>query len=111
MFDHLLTIDEVEVIKAEDYKTLADWWCYLNHGNPHTCNMDRRWAVMSVITDSIGMKECLRCWNKEVMTDADFEAWWAGDMKATDAIGIKLLDPLEGNIKVKPEKMGEINDG
>ena len=33
-------------------------------------------AIMNEIQTIIGIKECLREWNKTRMTDEQFESWW-----------------------------------
>ena len=32
--------------------------------------------IMFRIENRVSKKECLRYWNKDRMTDADFEQWW-----------------------------------
>lgn len=71
---------------------LAEMWCQLNRwgwpkdlpdpelksleGNP------RRSAIMREIASTIGMRACLREWNKDTMTDAEFDAWWRVNKRA-----------------------------
>jgi hypothetical protein len=67
---------------------LAEMWCELNrwgwpaelprpelrsleeHGN------ERRSNLMGDIVHKIGFRACLREWNRETLSDAEFDAWW-----------------------------------
>jgi len=68
------------VLNAQDNKTLASWWSILNrHEWPEGLDElieSQRWPIMCWIEDKIGRKECLRDWNKERMSDEEFEKWW-----------------------------------
>jgi hypothetical protein len=66
---------------------LAEWWCLLNRFDwpkeglgeaeavPEPWRpTPRRSAIMNGIVDRIGMRECLREWNR--VTEAEFALWW-----------------------------------
>jgi hypothetical protein len=68
---------------------LAEWWCLLNRfewpkegiGEPEPIPQPwrpntRRSQLMYAIVERIGKRECLREWNRERMSDAEFDAWW-----------------------------------
>lgn len=58
---------------ASASERLAEEWCDLNRAR----NADRGVHLrMAEIEESIGIRACLREWNRGAMTDADFEAWW-----------------------------------
>lgn len=77
-----------------DDKRLAEMWCELNrwgwpkeisnpelksleeHGNP------RRATLMNDIRHKIGIEACLREWNRDRMTDDEFNAWWRVNKRA-----------------------------
>ncbi len=63
--------------------TEAEIWCALNRFQwpeelgPKPDGDGAIWERMSEISTRIGMKECLREWNKGWMSDEEFEAWWS----------------------------------
>lgn len=81
-----LTLDDVVILQKQDKLTLARWWTVLNRHEWPTCPLEyeppyrdfpsRRSAIMGWIMTKIGMKECLREWNRERMDRETFEAWW-----------------------------------
>lgn len=79
--DHLQRLSEMTVPE------LAEIWSILNrHEWPHDglpidvmASIDYegyRHTIMQMISNEIGMKECLRAWNKDRMTPQEFESWW-----------------------------------
>lgn len=71
---------------------LAAIWCRLNcherddRIKPWPANWDEMtgearqkfiWPIMCEIMKKIGLKECLREWNKERMPGKEFDDWWA----------------------------------
>ena len=64
----------------------ATWWCALNRWewpanlpNPEPVSNGknpRRSALMHAIHSRIGLKECLREWNKDGMPGKQFDVWW-----------------------------------
>lgn len=77
---------DIKILSEQDEKTLASWWSTLNRWewpdkllNPEPneyIKNGRRGEIMSFILSKIGLKECLRDWNKDRMTDDHFETWW-----------------------------------
>lgn len=52
-------------------------WCDLNRGERRGMTAEEAWAEMSRITDLIGLKACLKEWNRQRgMSARDFEEWW-----------------------------------
>lgn len=66
-------------------------WCALNKGELPAAVVVRpanwesmlpmaqhqfAWPIMAEIMHAIGLKACLREWNRARMTDQEFEAWW-----------------------------------
>jgi len=76
----------MELLQQTDHATLARWWCVLNgwgwpkelpgRESPDVPGHPRRNEIMREIAGIIGMKECLREWNKDTMTPERFEDWW-----------------------------------
>lgn len=83
---------QLEVLAAQDDKTLAEWWCELNswrwpeglpNEQPAHLRMenhahDQGWAVMCWIDAKIGAELISRTWNKD-MPDEVFESFWRGE--------------------------------
>jgi len=77
---------DIEILEATTKSVLASWWSQLNRfewpddlPNPEPSEYirnGRRSEIMRWISERIGVKECLRDWNKKGMTDEEFEAWW-----------------------------------
>ena len=75
---------------------LAEWWCQLNSyewpellpdpEQPTRGYNPRRSLIMRWIEDRIGIKECLRAWNRKWMTDEQFEEWWEKNHGAVESI-------------------------
>ena len=57
----------------------------------------RNGNLMGWIENKIGIKECLRDWNKERMSNAKFDSWWDGHISIRDANN-KLIQTVK-----KPE--------
>lgn len=66
-------------------------WCVLNRQEWHPSLKDKpsnydtmtrqalhdfRWGIMQEILRVVGLKACLREWNRETMTDDEFEDFW-----------------------------------
>lgn len=66
--------------------TEAEIWCHLNSGGwldelgerpvDHAASHIIAIKRMDKALHSIGMKECLREWNKAYMSNEEFEKWW-----------------------------------
>lgn len=82
----------VEQIPEKDW---AELWCLFNktgfpeilndvkpewYGNVKIAGKDHMFkiniTIMKFIENKIGIKECLRFWNKDKMTNDEFENWW-----------------------------------
>ena len=88
-----ITDDDRMAIDAAPALMLAEWWCLLNKwgwpadglGEPDPmpdkdkATMTRRSAIMNEISGRIGMRECLREWNRDTMPGEQFDAWWCSD--------------------------------
>jgi hypothetical protein len=88
-----LTVPEREALDAMTTPQLAATWCALNrfekpaelaehfpaNWESLTFPAQRRFIgpYMAGILDLIGLKPCLREWNRTRMTDAEFEQWWS----------------------------------
>lgn len=69
-----------------DPSYLARIWCSLNNyewpealgPKPPSYTKDDRtwWPVMKAIETTIGLKECLREWNKDNKPGDEFDQWW-----------------------------------
>jgi hypothetical protein len=66
---------------------LAEWWAALNRWDwpveglgepepPARSPGGRRSEIMREIIDRIGLKECLREWNRKHLPGNEFDAWW-----------------------------------
>jgi hypothetical protein len=82
-----MTDEDLKSLRAAPPRMLAEWWALLNRwewpaeglGQPESreCAPEgRRGQIMRWIMDEIGHKACLREWNRDSMTDAEFDAWW-----------------------------------
>lgn len=79
--------EDVILLEQQDNRRLAKWWCELNRWNwpeqipdeegPKDHKDDRRSAIMGWIKDRIGLKECLREWNREYLLGKYFDEWWS----------------------------------
>lgn len=79
----------------------AKAWCALNQGDwyeglPKPSNLAEMndqerhevvWPIMSEIMSAIGLKECLREWNRERMTPEEFEEFWSSNRVPTSVAG------------------------
>lgn len=76
-------------------RRLAEMWCELNRWgwpkemprpeerrSPDEGGNPRRSEMMGEILNKIGIRECLREWNREAMSDAEFDAWWRVNKRA-----------------------------
>jgi hypothetical protein len=79
--------EDVILLEQQDNGTLAKWWCELNKWNwpeqipdkedPEDRKNNRRLEIMDWIKSRIGLKECLREWNRETLHGRYFDEWWA----------------------------------
>lgn len=77
---------DIKILETQSVETLASWWSMLNRfewpdelPNPEPAEYvknGRRSQLMSWINMKIGRKECLRDWNKDNMSNEEFEQWW-----------------------------------
>jgi hypothetical protein len=84
-----ITDQDQKAIATASPDLLAQWWCLLNKGgwptnglgepepmaNEHQ-KIQRRIQIMDAICDRIGIKECLREWNRHSLPGESFDAWW-----------------------------------
>lgn len=82
-----------------DDKELAEIWCHFNswdfsplleeykphnwHVLPREEKMKYVSPICSFINDKVPLKELLREWNKNRMTDSEFDEWWDGENRPT----------------------------
>lgn len=74
------------LLNGNDDATLAKWWCQLNSWewpdqipDPEPEEKERpnrRGTIMDEICARIGIKACLREWNRERMSEEEFEEFW-----------------------------------
>lgn len=93
-----MTDDDRKAIAEASPETLAQWWRLLNgwewpqHGLGEAdpvpteagalrFHRTRRGEIMSAIVERIGVGACLREWNRETMSDEQFNAWWESRRK------------------------------
>jgi hypothetical protein len=92
--NNVLTDRDIEILSCQAPGTLAIWWRQLNSWkwpdefpNPEdpdiglrvdlsNIGQTRRSQAMNWIMKRIGLKACLREWNREQMDDQKFESWW-----------------------------------
>ena len=75
---------KAELWIESDKKTLARWWCQFNRfkipedfpGPKPATPPGGNWFIMQQIEDKIGLKECLREWNKDQMPGDKFDAYF-----------------------------------
>ncbi len=74
-----------DIVMSADESILAKWWCELNSwgwpaelGEPEPVGGANplRSEIMANIVGRIGIKECLREWNRERLPGEAFDAWW-----------------------------------
>ena len=78
--------EDLAIVRKQNDLKLAKWWGVLNRWewpkalpNPETAEdgpNSRRSTIMGVIEDRIGLKACLRDWNKKRMPGQEFDIWW-----------------------------------
>lgn len=84
-----ITDEDRRAISGATPQILVRWWCLLNKyewprdglGMPDPVVKPwqpdtRRGDIMREIVAFVGMQACLREWNRESMSDAQFEEWW-----------------------------------
>lgn len=67
---------------------LAKAWCDLNRARYADLGTHVR---MAEIEAQIGLKACLREWNRGQMTDMEFDVWW---MRRGRSLGLRSLFPF-----------------
>jgi hypothetical protein len=102
------------ILQRHTPDTLASWWCTLNAGDwpeglpepedwkairPGTLYTSRRWAIMQWIEAAIGEKILSRCWNREAMTDAEFDDFWRGCHEGDMAARARYLEGLHQRVE------------
>ena len=93
--------EDLEVVCQQDVRTLAKWWCTLNSWSwpdelPYPegtqgMRTARRSKVMRWIEAAIGIKECLREWNRSNMDDEAFKNFWRGTFEGVDEARQRFL--------------------
>lgn len=89
--------DGLGAVRSADNAAKARIWCALNKhewpaelddikpnnwsGLPHMERQRISWELMCEAEDAIGMKECLREWNREIMPGEQFDAWWRNECR------------------------------
>lgn len=89
---------DTHVLEKQSSSELAKWWTQLNtyewpaempRPEPEKwVKNGRRGIIMSWISEKITHKECLRYWNRERMSDSEFDEWY-------DGLGSKLLKSMK----------------
>ena len=85
--------DGLGVVRSADNAAKARIWCALNKHEwpkeldsvkpsnwselPHAEKQRISWELMCEAEDAIGIKECLREWNRETIPGEQFDAWWS----------------------------------
>lgn len=82
-----LTTEDMTILAQQDMNTLAKWWAAINRfewpqeiPNPEHeyVRGGRGSKIMHYIEEAIGYRECLREWNKNKMSDDEFNDFWRG---------------------------------
>ena len=86
-----IAYEDREILDSQNTETLAGWWSELNRfkwpeklPNPEPkeyIQNGRRSLIMAFIIEKIGMKECLRDWNKKSMPGLEFDLWHDSGMR------------------------------
>ena len=71
-----LTLDENKLLSEANPQQLAEYWCTLNRKERVVGLRAEPWDAMCWIMNKIGLKACLREWNKDTMDDEQFESFW-----------------------------------
>ena len=89
------------VLSHQDNRTLAQWWCTLNSWSwpdelecPEVTEFmqdGRRSRIMRWIEAAIGIKECLREWNRGSMDDEVFKDFWRGTFEGAHEARQKFM--------------------
>lgn len=73
----MVTKDQEQHLQMLTKEQLAEYWCRLNVFDwPPNLPKDY-WSVMCWISSRIGIKECLREWNKDNMDNKQFDDFWS----------------------------------
>ncbi len=106
-----ITSEDESILRGQNTRTLARWWCILNRGEwprklpdpelPRTGATERIWAIMCWIDGEIGHKECLRQWSRGRMTDAEFEDFWRGRYENDEAAAARYRKWSESRLPAK----------
>jgi hypothetical protein len=102
------------ILQSHTPDTLASWYCTLNANDwpeglpdpedarlalsPTRLYTSRRWAIMQWIEAAVGEKIVSRCWNRETMTDAEFEDFWQGCHEGNDAAKERYFAGLQQRV-------------
>lgn len=83
-----MTSEDHLVLAQQDMSTLGKWWVLLNRWDwpeelpdPEPSEYvpgGRRSELMGWITDAIGLRACLREWNRDCMSEDEFNDFWRG---------------------------------
>lgn len=84
-----MTPEDRKAVAEASELVAAEWWCLLNRwewpleglGEPDPVpeprtGTTRRGEIMCEISERIGMRECLREWNREHLPGLAFDQWW-----------------------------------
>ena len=90
--------DGLGVVRCADNAAKARIWCALNKHDwpvelagvkppdfdtmPHDAKQKLSWALMCEAEGAIGIKECLREWNRETIPGEQFDAWWSNGRRS-----------------------------
>ena len=100
-----MAIEDFVVLSQQDVPTLAQWWCSLNSwswprglANPQIPGVmlnGRRSGIMRWIEGSIGMRECLREWNRDKMDAETFDEFWLGAFEGVEGARQRFMAWLD----------------
>jgi hypothetical protein len=108
----LLKEGDALLLNTRDDATLAKWWRELNSWkwpelipDPEANDAEipnRRGALMNEIEQRIGLQACLREWNRDFMTDAEFDEFWR--TKRTPASVVQRMNERSNAAPSVPEE-------
>lgn len=101
----MITEADKRILIAQDDHTLAEWCCTLNsfgwpaelpNPDPPEYHVgSRRGKIIDWISGMVGERLILRVWNKDRMTDAEFEDFWAATVLKDPDAKVRYKKSLE----------------
>ena len=96
-----MVTEDLFALSQQDAPTLAKWWCSLNSwswpdelakpADPDVRLDSRRSRIMRWIEEAIGMRECLREWNRDTMQAEEFNDFWLGTFEGVETARRRFL--------------------